>query len=184
MVQFCPAFSVAGRMGQLLVFRVVPGRGDRGKGDRVTANVGYRYPLSSASQSFLQDAEVQAGGGKRQGQRGIELGGGQEHTTDAGITDSAVRQCLPAPHQGRSMICSRPVQVRGGGELTLALVIDLHLSGRDVTGTCFSTANWLPFSPRHQNGAVPEKRGSVSVTPCRHVTGQTPSVVNCIVEFR
>jgi hypothetical protein len=100
----------------------------------VTANVGYRYPLSSASQSFLQDAEVQAEGGKRQGQRGVELGGGQEHTTDAGITDSAVRQCLPAPHQGRSVICSRPVQVRGGGELTLALVIDLHLSGRDVTG--------------------------------------------------
>src|SRR3974390_1381689 len=83
------------------------------------------------------------------------------------------------------MICSRPVHIcRGGAERTLGLVIDLHRSGRDVSGTRFSTANFRPFSPRHQNGAVAEKRGGVSVTPCLHVPGVSPFVEYWIVDFR
>ena len=93
-VQFCPALK---RGGAGVALGVVAAAGDAGEGRRVTAHVGHRYRLGRTGESDLQDAEVQAGSGKRQGQRGIVLARCSRPHNRYGRANAAVRQCPSRP---------------------------------------------------------------------------------------
>src|SRR5690348_11762113 len=123
----------------------------------MTAHVSYGNCLGSTGESYLQNAEVQAGSGKRHGQRRVDGGGIDDFTAHTGSTKAAVRQCPSARKQGCGMIRLRAAQACRRRKLSCALVVNLGRRGGDITGTILPAADGLPLASRHQNSSVGEQ---------------------------
>src|ERR1700675_743450 len=151
---------------------------------QVIADVGDRHCLGRTRHSDLQKTEVQAGSGKRQGQRGIDLGGVQNYATDICSANAAILQCPSRLKQGRGLIRLRLAKAWHSSKGAVGFAVDIHLTSGDVTGTSLSAADGLPDSSWHQNGTVAKERSGVSVTTYRHIFGESPRVGCGIIELR
>src|ERR1700732_2145369 len=150
----------------------------------VIADVGDRHCLGRTRHPDLQKAEVQTGSGKRQGQRGIDLGGVQNYATDICRANAARLQCPSRLKQGRGLIRLRLAKACRSIEDAVGFAVDIYLISWDVTSTILSAADGLPDSSWNQNGAIRKKRSRMSVTTDLHISRVGPRVGCGIVELR